>query len=74
MVIAGPDQLPEFLHDEWEERSAIMEYDGGLPRERAEALAPVSPGIVQIVQGREAADAMDAMDASQPPIQWSAKP
>ena len=24
---------------EWEERAAIMEYDGGLPRERAEALA-----------------------------------
>lgn len=39
MVIAVPEQLPEFLHDEWEERSAIMEYDGGLPRDRAEALA-----------------------------------
>lgn len=24
---------------EWEERAAVMEYDGGLPRERAEALA-----------------------------------
>jgi hypothetical protein len=24
---------------EWEERAAIMEYDGGLPRERAEAAA-----------------------------------
>ena len=24
---------------EWEERAAIMEHDGGLPRERAEALA-----------------------------------
>jgi hypothetical protein len=24
---------------EWEARAAIMEYDGGLPRERAEALA-----------------------------------
>lgn len=23
----------------WDERAAIMEYDGGLPRERAEALA-----------------------------------
>jgi hypothetical protein len=24
---------------EFEERAAVMEYDGGLPRERAEALA-----------------------------------
>jgi hypothetical protein len=24
---------------EWEERAAIMEYEGGLPRERAEAAA-----------------------------------
>jgi hypothetical protein len=35
----GPDDLPGDMRCEWEERSAIMEYDGGLPRERAEALA-----------------------------------
>lgn len=28
---------PEF--EEWSERAAIMEYDGGLPRDEAEALA-----------------------------------
>jgi hypothetical protein len=27
------------LYDEWDERAAIIEYDGGLPRDRAEALA-----------------------------------
>jgi hypothetical protein len=31
--------LPPDWHVAWDERSAIMEYDGGLPRERAEALA-----------------------------------
>lgn len=27
------------LYDEWDERAAIIEFDGGLPRDRAEALA-----------------------------------
>jgi len=36
---------------EWEERAAIMEYDGGLPRERAEALA-----LTEIVRAMEGAD------------------
>ena len=31
--------LPADWHLLWDERAAIMEYDGGLPRERAEALA-----------------------------------
>jgi hypothetical protein len=31
--------LPADWHELWDERAAIMEYDGGLPRERAEALA-----------------------------------
>jgi hypothetical protein len=31
--------LPPDWHLLWDERAAIMEYDGGLPRERAEALA-----------------------------------
>jgi hypothetical protein len=31
--------LPPDWHFVWDERAAIMEYDGGLPRERAEAEA-----------------------------------
>ena len=31
--------LPADWHFLWDERAAIMEFDGGLPRERAEALA-----------------------------------
>lgn len=31
--------LPPEWHLLWDERAAIMEYDGGLHRERAEALA-----------------------------------
>jgi hypothetical protein len=33
--------LPPDWHLLWDERAAIMEYDGGLSRERAEALALV---------------------------------
>jgi hypothetical protein len=35
----GPDDLPPDWRDDWEERAAIMEYDGGLPKEHAEAAA-----------------------------------
>ena len=35
----GLDDLPADLRVEFEERAAIMEFDGRLPRERAEALA-----------------------------------
>jgi hypothetical protein len=35
----NPDDLPGDWRVWWEERAAIMEYDGCLPRERAEALA-----------------------------------
>jgi hypothetical protein len=35
----GPDDLPGDWRVEWEERAAVLEYDGGQPRERAEALA-----------------------------------
>ena len=35
----GPEDLPPDWQVEWEERAAIMEFDGGLPRERAEAEA-----------------------------------
>lgn len=34
-----PESLPEEWRDVWEERAAIMEYDGGLTREEAETLA-----------------------------------
>jgi hypothetical protein len=39
----GPDDLPGDWRVEFEERAAIKEYDGGLPREQAaaEALAEV---------------------------------
>jgi hypothetical protein len=39
---AQPEDLPADWHLAWDERAAIMEYDGGLPRERAEALALVA--------------------------------
>jgi len=35
----GDDPPQNPLTDEWRERAAIAEYDGGLPRERAEGLA-----------------------------------
>jgi hypothetical protein len=35
----GPDDLPPEWRYVWEERAAIMEYDGGLPTEHAEAAA-----------------------------------
>ena len=35
----GPDDLPLDWRIAWEERAAIREYDGGLSRDRAEALA-----------------------------------
>ena len=35
----GPDDLPGDWRVEFEERAAIKEYDGGLPRELAEAEA-----------------------------------
>ena len=34
-----PADLPADWHLAWDERAAIIEYDGKLPRERAEALA-----------------------------------
>jgi hypothetical protein len=34
-----PQGLPPEWHEEWDERAATMEFDGGMPRERAEALA-----------------------------------
>jgi hypothetical protein len=37
--VGDPDDLPGDWRVQWEERAAILEYDGGLPRERAEATA-----------------------------------
>jgi hypothetical protein len=34
-----PDHLPGDWRVDWEERAAVLEYDGGHPRKRAEALA-----------------------------------
>jgi hypothetical protein len=34
-----PADLPPDWHERWDERAAIMEYDGRLPREHAEAQA-----------------------------------
>lgn len=34
-----PDELPPEWHFLWDEKAAIREYEGKLPRERAEALA-----------------------------------
>lgn len=39
VLTTTPDHLPVDWHLVWDERAAIMEYDGGLPRERAEAAA-----------------------------------
>ena len=38
-VAATPQDLPPAWHFAWDERAAILEFDAGLPRERAEALA-----------------------------------
>ena len=35
----SPDDLPEDWRTDYEERAGIMEYCGGMPRERAEAKA-----------------------------------
>ena len=37
--VARPENLPMDWRIEFEERAAILEYDGGLSRERAEVLA-----------------------------------
>jgi hypothetical protein len=39
MPALKPADLPAEWHLQWDERAAIMEADGGLPREQAEALA-----------------------------------
>lgn len=36
---AAPEELPRDLHAFWEERAAIRQFDGGMTREEAEALA-----------------------------------
>jgi hypothetical protein len=38
-ALATPADLPADWHLVWDERAAIMEFEGGFPRERAEHLA-----------------------------------
>lgn len=38
-IIEMLNRLNSDLRGEWEERAAIMEFDGGLPRDHAELLA-----------------------------------
>ena len=38
-VAVAPDDLPADWWLEWDERAAVMEYHGGMSRDRAEALA-----------------------------------
>jgi hypothetical protein len=45
-----PADLPADWHLAWDERAAIMEYDGGLPREQAEARALTD--ILRIIRER----------------------
>ena len=39
VIEALANDLPAEWHFHWDERAAIMEYDGKIPREQAEALA-----------------------------------
>lgn len=43
---SAPNDGDELARDLAEERAAILEFDGGLPRERAEALAYMRLGLV----------------------------
>lgn len=47
----APDDRAELARDLAEERAAIMEFDGGLPRDRAEALAYMRQGLVPPSRG-----------------------
>jgi len=38
-AIPSPQQLPADWYERWQERAAIMQYDGKLPPERADAEA-----------------------------------
>jgi hypothetical protein len=54
------------LHDEWEERAAIMQYDGKLRRERAERAAFVR--LTQREDDDDKARASDSADAATPAV------
>jgi hypothetical protein len=38
-AVVSPGDLPPDLYEYWQERAGIREFDGGLPRSKAEALA-----------------------------------
>jgi hypothetical protein len=52
-AVAVPADLPLEWHIAWDERAAIIEYDGGLPREEAEARALVE--ILRLIIVRDSA-------------------
>lgn len=54
--IIGPEDLSPEWRMEWEERAAIMEFHGKLPRERAEHLA-----LVDVVERMKRADVSQPM-------------
>ena len=54
----APDDLPPDWQELWVERAAIMEFDGGLCRERAEALA-----LANVLDQMRRADCLKNNDA-----------
>ena len=56
-----PGDLPADWHVLWDERAAIMEYDGGLPRELAEHLA-----LTEVVRQMAEAQHPGAIPSSSP--------
>jgi hypothetical protein len=45
-----PANLPPYWYVLWDERAAVMEYDGGIPREQAEHLA-----LLDVLKNRDRA-------------------
>ncbi len=43
-TVPTPSDIPDELRDRYEERAAIMEFDGGLDRAEAEHLARIDTG------------------------------
>jgi len=51
----APDDLTPEWHFLWDERAAVMEYDGKMPKERAEALA-LADILGQMKRARESCE------------------
>ena len=59
---SGLTAMQEFDREAYEERAAIMEFDGGLPREQAERLAALEqlwPGFLAVDVSRESIETPD---------------